>query len=240
MVQAQWESGVVLLLNVHVCSMYYCNWLCHMIMSHTAVDCGTPLSITNGSPGIPTITTFTGTVTYSCNDGYVLFGIATSTCQANATWSRPPECRGACAHSVFNILIIIHITCTVPYTNTGITIAGVPILIGGSVTITCTTDSPADSIILLQDDQLLLGTVMQPTILTYTIPLVNDSIHGNTFRCEGLLIGRTNSSNIAFDMVTVSLEGKSIIVYLFLFNTTPQLPNNLSMLVLAHLALHFH
>ena len=61
---------------------------------HTAVDCGTPPSITNGSPGIPTTTTFTGTVTYSCNDGYALFGIATSICQANATWSRPPECRG--------------------------------------------------------------------------------------------------------------------------------------------------
>ncbi|XP_064386513.1 sushi, von Willebrand factor type A, EGF and pentraxin domain-containing protein 1-like [Halichondria panicea] len=58
------------------------------------VDCGTPPSITNGSPaGIPTTTTFTGTVTYSCNDGYALFGIATSTCQANTTWSRPPECR---------------------------------------------------------------------------------------------------------------------------------------------------
>ncbi|XP_064386669.1 sushi, von Willebrand factor type A, EGF and pentraxin domain-containing protein 1-like [Halichondria panicea] len=59
-----------------------------------AVDCGTLASITNGSPGTPTTTTFTGTVTYSCNDGYALFGIATSTCQANATWSRPPECRG--------------------------------------------------------------------------------------------------------------------------------------------------
>ena len=72
--------------------------------THTAVDCGTPPSITNGSPGIPTTTTFTGTVTYSCNDGYALFGIATSTCQANATWSRPPECRGiymSGAHSVF-------------------------------------------------------------------------------------------------------------------------------------------
>ncbi|XP_064386667.1 sushi, von Willebrand factor type A, EGF and pentraxin domain-containing protein 1-like [Halichondria panicea] len=57
------------------------------------VDCGTPPSITNGSPGIPTTTTFTETVTYSCDDGYALFGIATSTCLANATWSSPPECR---------------------------------------------------------------------------------------------------------------------------------------------------
>ena len=73
------------------------------------MDCGTPPSITNGSPGIPTTTAFTGTVTYSCNDGYALFGIATSTCLANATWSRPPECRGTCAHSVFvHILHDIH------------------------------------------------------------------------------------------------------------------------------------
>ena len=64
------------------------------IHTYTAVDCGTPPSITNGSPGTPTTTTFTGTVTYSCNDGYALFGIATSTCQANETWSSPPECRG--------------------------------------------------------------------------------------------------------------------------------------------------
>ncbi len=54
--------------------------------------------------------------------------------------------------------IVVHII-ILTYTNTGITItgiqSGVPILIGGSVTINCTTDSPADSIMLLQDDQPL-------------------------------------------------------------------------------------
>ena len=90
--------GMVLLLNVHVCYNYYCIIVSHDNV-HTAVDCGTPPSIINASPAIPTTTTFTGTVTYSCNDGYALFGNATSTCQANATWSRPPECRGTCAHS---------------------------------------------------------------------------------------------------------------------------------------------
>ncbi len=85
------------------CQRMFCSCTCiHFTgqYTHTAVDCTTPPSITNGSPGIPTTTTFTGTVTYSCNDGYALFGIATSTCQANAFWSRPPECRGTCAHSV--------------------------------------------------------------------------------------------------------------------------------------------
>ncbi len=97
--------------------------------------------------------------------------------------------------------------------NTGITLTGiqsdVPILIGGSVTITCTTDSPADSIMLLQDDQPLLGTVMQSTILTYTISLVTDNIHRNTFKCEALLTGRTDRSDTAFQSVTVSARGKS-------------------------------
>ncbi len=88
----------------------------------------------------------------------------------------------------------------------------VPILIGGSVTITCTTDSPADSIMLLQDDQPRHETNNQTT-LTYNISLVSDSIHRNAFKCEANLTGRTNSSDIAFDIVTISIEGKSIIAY---------------------------
>ncbi len=96
---------------------------------------------------------------------------------------------------------------------TGITITGVqsgmPILIGGSVTINCTTDSPADSIMLLQDDQPLHGTQQSSTtILMYTIPLVTDSINGNTFKCEAKLTERTFSSDTAFDMVTISIQGK--------------------------------
>ncbi len=108
-------------------------------------------------------------------------------------------------------IILGMVTC-IPYTNcTGITIGGIqsgfPILIGDSVTITCTTDSPADSIMLLQDDQPLYGT-HQSTILLYTIPLVSDSIHGNTFKCEALLTGRTSSSDTAFDTVTILIAGK--------------------------------
>ncbi len=95
--------------------MFYYMVFDHMILYTTAVDCGTPPSITNGSPGIPTTTTFTGTVTYSCNDGYALFGIATiSTCQANATWSRPPECRGTYMRTYIHCLLvecILHSSC---------------------------------------------------------------------------------------------------------------------------------
>ncbi len=99
------------------------------------------------------------------------------------------------------------------YTNTGVTISGIQsglsILIGSSVTITCTTDSPADSIMLLQDDQPLNETQQSPTILTYTISLVTDSIHQNTFKCEAKLAERTNFSDTAFDMVIISIQGKS-------------------------------
>ena len=89
-----------------------------LLFAHTAVDCNTPLSITNGSPGTPTTTTFTGTVTYTCNDGYALFGIVTSTCQANATWSRSPECRGIhvrhlhCYASVGHASMVTHPSAT--------------------------------------------------------------------------------------------------------------------------------
>ncbi|XP_064386053.1 sushi, von Willebrand factor type A, EGF and pentraxin domain-containing protein 1-like [Halichondria panicea] len=147
------------------------------------VDCRTPPSITNGFSGIPTTTTFTGTMTYSCNDGYALFGIATSTCQANATWSRSPKCRGITIGGIQS---------------------GVSIYIGDSVTITCTTDSPADSVMLLQDDQPLHETNSQTTLM-HNIS-VTDSINGNIFKCEANLTGRTYSSDTTFDMVTISIK----------------------------------
>ena len=100
-----------------------------------------------------------------------------------------------------------------PYSNTGVHIggiqSGVPILIGGSVTISCTTDSPADSIMLLQDDQPLHEAQQSSTTtLMYTSSFVSDSIHRNTFKCEALLTERTYSSDTAFDMVTISIECK--------------------------------
>ncbi len=101
----------------------------------------------------------------------------------------------------------------IPYSNTGINIsADMPILIGASVIINCTTDSPADSITLLQNGRLLHGIHQSSTILTYNISLVTDNIYGNTFKCEAKLTGRTNSSDTVFDMVIISLEGKSILI----------------------------
>ncbi len=131
-------------------------------------------------------------------------------------------------------------TCTI-YTNTGITISGiqsgVPILIGGSITITCTTDSPADSIMLFRDDQPLHEIHQSIQTLMHTI-LVTDNIHQNTFKCEANFTG---SSDTAIDQVTATIDSKFLLLTLSLvnckFNTTSQFPNNLLPLALAYLAL---
>ena len=60
----------------------------------TAVSCGSPPSIDNGSPGIPIRATFGGVVTYSCDTGFVLSGNATVKCLASANWGPLPFCSG--------------------------------------------------------------------------------------------------------------------------------------------------
>ena len=55
----------------------------------TAVGCGPPPSITNGSPGTPTSTTFGGTVTYNCTNGYETpsgMSMTTVSCLASGMW----------------------------------------------------------------------------------------------------------------------------------------------------------
>ena len=67
--------------------MYYC-----CMLLYTAVDCGTPPPITNGSPRTATSTTFGGTATYSCDNGLVISGSAVISCLATGSWSTPPSC----------------------------------------------------------------------------------------------------------------------------------------------------
>ncbi len=65
-----------------------------LMFTHSAVDCGVPPTITNGSPGAPTPgTTLGGMVTYTCTSG-VLVGGATVTCEASGVWSTTPTCLG--------------------------------------------------------------------------------------------------------------------------------------------------
>ena len=68
--------------------------VCFICLTLTVVDCGPPPPITNGSPGTPDMTTFEGTVTYSCNDGYQLSGSSPVTCMANGDWNTRPTCTG--------------------------------------------------------------------------------------------------------------------------------------------------
>ena len=60
----------------------------------TVVDCGSPPAIDNGSPGTSTSTTFGGTVTYTCDNGFTLSGSAMITCLATGMWDTPPSCTG--------------------------------------------------------------------------------------------------------------------------------------------------
>ena len=62
--------------------------------TYTVVDCGEPLTIPNGSPETPTITTFGGTVYYTCNVRFLISGSATVTCEASGSWSKRPTCSG--------------------------------------------------------------------------------------------------------------------------------------------------
>ncbi len=94
------------------------------------------------------------------------------------------------------------------YIRIGVTISGVQsmLTVGESATINCTTDSPADSIMLLQNNRIVKVT-QDGMELMHTISLLKDSIHGNIFKCVAHLTGRTNNSDTAFDNETVSLIG---------------------------------
>ena len=62
-----------------------------------AIDCGTPPSVSNGSPGAPSPDTMlNGVVTYTCVSGYeVSTGVTTAmaTCMANRVWEPVPTCQ---------------------------------------------------------------------------------------------------------------------------------------------------
>ena len=66
-----------------------------LIYMYSAVDCGTPPVLTNGSPGPPDKTTLGGMVTYTCDSGYAISTGATMTtvsCLATGVWGTPAAC----------------------------------------------------------------------------------------------------------------------------------------------------
>lgn len=70
----------------------------HAVLSPCAVvDCGQPEDVTDGMVVVPS-TTFGSTVTYSCDLGYRLVGLAARTCGADGQWSNGvPFCIGTTA-----------------------------------------------------------------------------------------------------------------------------------------------
>ena len=77
------------------------------------INCGTPPSVSNGSPGTPTNTLINGMVTYTCDSGYeVSTGVttATATCTITENWEPLPTCSRKlfwCVCSVFTHSAIV-------------------------------------------------------------------------------------------------------------------------------------
>ena len=80
-------------------SEYECECVCVCVIIHilsVAVDCGT---LPNPDFGRVVITTtkFAGAAKYSCNDGFMLVGVALRRCTAGGVWSgEAPICKGIC------------------------------------------------------------------------------------------------------------------------------------------------
>ncbi len=75
---------------------------------YPVIDCGTPPTVSNASPGTPTNTLLNGMVTYTCDIGYeVSTGVttATATCMANDNWEPLPTC--SCKMRMFRILMFV-------------------------------------------------------------------------------------------------------------------------------------
>ncbi len=91
---------------VNVCEFYTVgNYTALTVFSpmHSVVDCGSPLSISNGSPEPPTTTTLEGMVTYTCVSGYeVSNGVTTAmaTCMASGMWEPVPTCSSMYFHYI--------------------------------------------------------------------------------------------------------------------------------------------
>jgi len=79
------------------------NLTAHLLRLFAARSCGFPGEIANGyRKGYDF--TFPNTVTYVCNDGFMLEGVASRTCQADGNWSqRLPWCQGT-DHSLYTCI----------------------------------------------------------------------------------------------------------------------------------------
>jgi len=66
--------------------------MCTYVMYPSVVDCGSPGRLANGVSNF-TSTTFGSMVMHRCDEGFILCGMETRTCQPNSMWSDSlPDC----------------------------------------------------------------------------------------------------------------------------------------------------
>ena len=66
----------------------------------TEITCDEPFEPKNGLIE-RSMTKFGGETVFSCNEGYVMEGVATLTCTMDGTWdNNPPKCAGLCIYTV--------------------------------------------------------------------------------------------------------------------------------------------
>jgi formylglycine-generating enzyme len=125
----------------------------------TAVDCGTPPTVTNGTHTFTTTTTGS-MASYNCNSGYTLSGSATLTCSATGSWGTAPTCTdtnecataGSVCTTANNVCTNTagswQCSCAAGYTGTTVSGGNATCISGGgsgTLGAACTTDSECPS-----------------------------------------------------------------------------------------------
>ncbi|XP_078687146.1 uncharacterized protein LOC144919463 isoform X14 [Branchiostoma floridae x Branchiostoma belcheri] len=100
----------------------------------TPVQCPARAAPANGAVSPTGAVSYPNSVTFTCNTGYALNGVATPTCQADTTWSNPvPTCilgqcssltapaNGALSTTATSYLTVVTFTCNAGYVLTGAT-----------------------------------------------------------------------------------------------------------------------
>ena len=95
MEQNDWKHAYLSILDTDAC-----------YMRNIFTGCGDPGQVTNAARTGPTSLTPGGTVTYTCNPGYIIQGTqntmsATAICQTNQQWTTLPICVSAVTGKIF-------------------------------------------------------------------------------------------------------------------------------------------
>ena len=81
----------------------------------------------------------------------------------------------------------------------GITISGLPLMVGESATINCMINIPVDSIEWRDQSSQLnmsISVLVDLTVLEYTIPLVTDDLQGQQFTCIAIAGASTYTETV--------------------------------------------